>query len=47
MPFDKFLEERLFKPLGMKDTGFFPPKEKVARLAAAYTYYEGKGLQRS
>ncbi len=45
MPFDKFLEERLFKPLGMKDTGFFPPEEKVARLATAYTYYEGKGLQ--
>ena len=45
MPFDQFLEERLFKPLGMKDTGFFPPEEKVARLATAYTYYEGKGLQ--
>jgi CubicO group peptidase (beta-lactamase class C family) len=45
MPFDKFLEERLFKPLGMKDTYFFLPEEKVARLATAYTYYADKGLQ--
>jgi CubicO group peptidase (beta-lactamase class C family) len=45
MPFDKFLEERLFKPLGMKDTCFFLPEEKVARLATAYTYYPEKGLQ--
>jgi len=45
MPLDKFLEERLFKPLGMKDTGFYPPDDKVSRIARAYTYYEGKGLQ--
>jgi CubicO group peptidase (beta-lactamase class C family) len=45
VPFDKFLEERLFKPLGMKDTCFFLPQEKVARLATAYTYYPEKGLQ--
>lgn len=45
MPFDKFLEERIFKPLGMKDAGFFLPEEKVPRLATAYTYYSGKGLQ--
>jgi len=45
MPLDKFLAERLFKPLGMKDTGFFPPEEKVARIARAYTYYADKGLQ--
>jgi CubicO group peptidase (beta-lactamase class C family) len=45
MPLDKFLEERLFKPLGMKDTGFFPPEEKVPRIATAYTYYMDKGLQ--
>jgi CubicO group peptidase (beta-lactamase class C family) len=46
MPLDKFLDERLFRPLGMKDTGFFPPPEKVSRLASAYTYYPDKGLQR-
>jgi len=45
MPFDKFLEERIFKPLGMKDAGFFLPDEKVPRLATAYTYDSGKGLQ--
>lgn len=44
MPFDKFLQERLFQPLGMKDTGFFPPEEKVSRIAAAYAYDEQKGL---
>ena len=45
MPFDKFLEERVFKPLGMKDTYFFLPADKVSRLAAAYAYYPDKGLQ--
>jgi len=43
MPFDKFLQERLFQPLGMKDTFFFPPDEKVPRLATAYAY-DDKGL---
>ncbi|MGH9426570.1 MAG: serine hydrolase domain-containing protein, partial [Terriglobia bacterium] len=45
MPLDKFLYERLFKPLGMKDTTFFLPPEKVSRLAGAYAYYPEKGLQ--
>jgi CubicO group peptidase (beta-lactamase class C family) len=45
MPLDKFLQERIFKPLGMKDTGFFLPQEKLSRLATAYTYYPEKGLQ--
>jgi CubicO group peptidase (beta-lactamase class C family) len=45
MPLDKFYEERIFKPLGMKDTGFFLSPDQAARLAAAYTYYSGKGLQ--
>jgi CubicO group peptidase (beta-lactamase class C family) len=31
-PFDQFLESRLFKPLGMVDTGFWVPPEKLARL---------------
>jgi CubicO group peptidase (beta-lactamase class C family) len=46
MPFDQFLKTRLFDPLGMKDTYFFPPADKVARIATAYTYYDGKGLAR-
>jgi CubicO group peptidase (beta-lactamase class C family) len=45
MPLDKFFQERIFKPLGMKDTYFFLPDEKVPRLATAYTYYPEKGLQ--
>jgi len=45
MPLDRFLQERMFKPLGMKDTDFFLPDDKVARLATAYTYYPEKGLQ--
>jgi CubicO group peptidase (beta-lactamase class C family) len=32
-PFADFLRTRLFEPLGMKDTGFYVPKEKLPRLA--------------
>jgi CubicO group peptidase (beta-lactamase class C family) len=35
-PLQQFLEERLFGPLGMADTGFFVPTEKRARLSAIY-----------
>ena len=31
-----FMQERLFDPLGMKDTTFWPSKEQLARLATAY-----------
>jgi len=34
MPFDVFLQKRLFGPLGMKDTGFYLPAEKAGRLVA-------------
>ena len=43
---DEFLRQRIFAPLGMKDTAFYPPEEKRARLATAYTYYADKGLAR-
>ena len=43
MPLDKFLEERIFKPLRMRDSGFFLPEEKASRLATAYTYYPDQG----
>src|SRR5688572_29992202 len=42
---DKFLEERIFRPLDMKDTGFFVPAEKAARFAANYQRQE-KDLRR-
>lgn len=45
MPLDKFFQERIFEPLGMKDADFFLPDEKLPRLATAYTYYPEKGLQ--
>jgi CubicO group peptidase (beta-lactamase class C family) len=32
MPFDRFLRERLFDPLGMHDTWFYLPEEKAGRL---------------
>ena len=31
-PLDQFFESRIFKPLGMVDTGFFVPPDKLARL---------------
>ena len=31
-PFDQFLQTRIFKPLGMVDTGFFVPQDKLSRL---------------
>jgi CubicO group peptidase (beta-lactamase class C family) len=45
-PLDEFFRTRIFEPLGMKDSYFYPPDDKLARLAAAYTYYEDKGLNR-
>ncbi|MFT5092109.1 MAG: CubicO group peptidase (beta-lactamase class C family) [Porticoccaceae bacterium] len=35
-PLDKFLKKRIFKPLGMRDTGFFVPKKKHDRFAPVY-----------
>ena len=37
LPFDEFLQTRLFDPLGMKDTGFDVPEEDFGRLAMIYT----------
>lgn len=45
-PLDEFFRTRIFEPLGMEDTYFFPPDAKVPRIATAYTYYDGKGLSR-
>jgi CubicO group peptidase (beta-lactamase class C family) len=45
-PLDEFFRERIFAPLGMNDTYFFVPDNKLGRLAAAYTYYHEKGLHR-
>ena len=45
-PLDEFFRTRIFEPLGMKDSYFFVPENKEARLATAYTYYADKGLDR-
>ena len=36
MKFEKFLDERIFKPLGMTDTTFYPSKSQIERLAKSY-----------
>lgn len=35
-PFETFLHERIFEPLGMKDTAFSVPPDKLDRLATSY-----------
>jgi CubicO group peptidase (beta-lactamase class C family) len=37
-PFPEFLKQRIFDPLGMKDTAFYVPPEKMNRLVSFYTY---------
>ena len=37
---DKFLKQRIFNPLGMKDTGFFVPEKKHDRFAQVYNSNE-------
>ncbi|MBO2456630.1 serine hydrolase domain-containing protein [Actinomadura violacea] len=36
-PFEEFLRERIFEPLGMRDTGFTVPSAATGRLAVPYT----------
>ena len=43
MSFRNFLIERIFKPLGMKDTDFFVPPEKRKRAAVVYRQDEATG----
>ena len=37
MPFGEFAKKRIFDPLGMKDTGFYVPKEKLPRFSQVHT----------
>ena len=46
MPFETFLEKRLFAPLGMKDTTFWPSGDQLKRLARSYKpTADKKGLE--
>jgi CubicO group peptidase (beta-lactamase class C family) len=41
MPFEQFLKERIFNPLGMTDTDFHVPADKAHRFAACYNATAG------
>jgi len=43
MSFDVFLQKRLFDPLGMKSTTFYPTDEQRARLVTAYSKTKDSG----
>jgi CubicO group peptidase (beta-lactamase class C family) len=45
MSFEEFLEKRIFKPLGMVDTAFYVPKEKLDRFAEFYGYDKDGKMQ--
>jgi CubicO group peptidase (beta-lactamase class C family) len=42
-PFEEFLRERIFGPLGMKDTGFTVPAARLDRFATAYRFDAAAG----
>jgi CubicO group peptidase (beta-lactamase class C family) len=41
-PYDQFLQEHIFKPLGMVDTTFYPNDKQMERAAALYDKKDGK-----
>lgn len=48
MSLDEFFEKRIFKPLGMKDSGFYVAESKIGRAATIYQPDDtGEGLKRS
>jgi len=40
--YDRFMAERIFQPLEMKDTFYDIPAEKASRVSTVYTYQDGK-----
>jgi CubicO group peptidase (beta-lactamase class C family) len=44
MTFDVFVQKRIFDPLGMKDTTFYPTDSQRARLATAYAKNKDTGV---
>jgi CubicO group peptidase (beta-lactamase class C family) len=47
MSFDAFLQKRLFDPLGMRDTTFYPTEAQRARLVTAYAKNKDTGALES
>ncbi|MCX7011226.1 MAG: serine hydrolase [Candidatus Sumerlaeota bacterium] len=46
MPYERFMDERLFMPLGMNDTTFHPTEQQLERLAKSYKINaDGTGLE--
>jgi CubicO group peptidase (beta-lactamase class C family) len=43
LPLDRFFAEHIFAPLGMADTFFAVPEDKIGRLADCYTLRPGEG----
>jgi len=46
LPYDRFLRTRIFEPLGMNDTFFYPPDDRRGRLPTLYQK-GAKGLEKS
>jgi CubicO group peptidase (beta-lactamase class C family) len=44
-PFDVYLRDHLFEPLGMDDTGFYLPEEKAGRLVSVQKLEDGKWVR--
>jgi CubicO group peptidase (beta-lactamase class C family) len=40
--YENFIAQRILRPLGMKDSFFFPPSDKVGRIAMVYVSKDGK-----
>ena len=44
-PLEVYMAKRIFEPLGMKDTYFFPPKDTWHRMPTAYVLRDGKPVK--
>jgi len=40
--YEDFITDRILRPLGMKDTFFYPPPDKIERIAMVYARKDGK-----
>jgi CubicO group peptidase (beta-lactamase class C family) len=45
--YEDFIADRILRPLGMKDTFFYPPPGKIARIAMVYVQKDGKLVRAS
>jgi len=47
LSYQDFLQERLFTPLGMNDSSFYPSEQQCARIAKPYRLVDGKLVEQS